>query len=90
MKNFANRCRSFIGIFFFFASFGLCCLPCNAESPAFNPPTSLPATKPQPWQFDGQSDFLRIPPYDDLNYPTELEGFSMIDNEYCVLVCSAR
>ncbi len=35
-------------------------------------------------------DLRVVPPYDELPYPNELEGFSMIDPEHCVLVTSSR
>jgi hypothetical protein len=35
-------------------------------------------------------DLRAVPPYDALPYPNELEGFSMIDPEHCVLVTSSR
>jgi hypothetical protein len=42
-----------------------------------------------PWKTGAPADFRSIPPYDDIPDPTELEGFTMIDPEYCVLVTSS-
>lgn len=45
-----------------------------------------------PWKSDasdGATDFRSITPDDEVPYPTELEGFSMIDRECCVLVNSS-
>ncbi len=35
-------------------------------------------------------DLRSLPPYDDLPYANELEGFSMIDQDHCLLVTSSR
>jgi hypothetical protein len=43
-----------------------------------------------PWKQDPRPDFRAIPPYDELSDASELEGFAMIDREYCVLVSSSR
>ncbi|MDB5357252.1 MAG: hypothetical protein JWN24_3705 [Phycisphaerales bacterium] len=42
-----------------------------------------------PWKPDAPADFRAIAAYDELPFPTELEGFCMIDREYCVLVNSS-
>jgi hypothetical protein len=42
-----------------------------------------------PWKPGAPSDFRTIAPDDEILYPTELEGFSMIDNTYCVMVQSS-
>ncbi len=46
-------------------------------------------TPAYPWKPGSPDDFRSITPDDDIPYPTELEGFSMIDREYCVLVNSS-
>ena len=46
-------------------------------------------TPAYPWKPDAPTDFRSITPFDDIPYPSELEGFSMIDSEYCVLVNSS-
>jgi hypothetical protein len=42
------------------------------------------------WQPGAAADFRSVPPYDEIPDPTELEGFTMIDREYCVLVTSSQ
>ena len=41
------------------------------------------------WQPGVAADFRSLRPYDVIPDPTELEGFTMIDREYCVLVTSS-
>jgi hypothetical protein len=47
-------------------------------------------TPVQPWRLNASADFRKVIPDDELPYPTELEGFSTLDPEYCVLVSSSR
>jgi len=46
-------------------------------------------TPAYPWHAECSADFRSITPDDEIPYPTELEGFSMIDREHCVLVNSS-
>lgn len=46
-------------------------------------------TPVQPWQFNGSADFRNVIPDNDFPFQTELEGFSTLDLEYCVLVTSS-
>ena len=46
-------------------------------------------TPAYPWKTGYSDDFRTITPDDDIPYASELEGFSMIDREFCVLVNSS-
>ena len=47
-------------------------------------------TPTYPWQPGTPKDFRAVTPFDEIRDPTELEGFTMIDTEFCILVTSSR
>jgi len=47
-------------------------------------------TVSNPWKVHSPDGLASVPPYDAITDTTELEGFTMLDHEFCVLVSSSR
>ena len=47
-------------------------------------------TVANPWKISAAGDLKSVPPCDDITDSTELEGFTMLDREFCLLVSSSR